>query len=102
MSEVSEKHHAHELIDRLPDSQIATAVRFVEFMLPDLVCRARQRHSDGGSACGVRAEVRGPSPRQVDAQVYDQWLDEVRRHLETADGKPRCEHTTMPYLPAPP
>jgi hypothetical protein len=40
MSGVSEKHHAHELIERLPDSQIATAVRFLEFMLLDPVRRA--------------------------------------------------------------
>src|SRR5271169_395295 len=36
----SEKNHAHELIERLPDSQIATAVRFLEFMLLDPVARA--------------------------------------------------------------
>jgi hypothetical protein len=36
----TEKHHAHELIERLPDSQIATAVRFLEFMLLDPVARA--------------------------------------------------------------
>ncbi len=35
MSGLSKKHHAHELIERLPDSQIATAVRFLEFMLLD-------------------------------------------------------------------
>ncbi len=39
MNGVSEKHHAHELIERLPDSQIATAVRFLEFMLLDPVAR---------------------------------------------------------------
>jgi hypothetical protein len=37
---VSEKDHAHELIERLPDSQIDTAVRFLEFMLLDPVRRA--------------------------------------------------------------
>ncbi len=36
----SEKNHAHELIERLPDSQIPTAVRFLEFMLLDPVRRA--------------------------------------------------------------
>jgi hypothetical protein len=40
MNGVSEKHHAHELIERLPDAQIATAVRFLEFMLLDPVSRA--------------------------------------------------------------
>ena len=40
MKGVSEKHHAHELIERLPDSQISTAVRFLEFMLLDRVARA--------------------------------------------------------------
>ena len=40
MNGLSEKHHAHELIERLPDSQIATAVRFLEFMLLDPVRRA--------------------------------------------------------------
>lgn len=37
---ISDKHHAHELIERLPDSEIATAVRFLEFMLLDPVRRA--------------------------------------------------------------
>ena len=36
----TEKHHAHELIERLPDSQLATAIRFLEFMLLDPVARA--------------------------------------------------------------
>ena len=36
----SQKHQAHELIERLPDSQIATVVRFLEFMLLDPVRRA--------------------------------------------------------------
>ncbi|MGA2215742.1 MAG: hypothetical protein ABSH31_20895 [Bryobacteraceae bacterium] len=40
MNGASEKHHAHELIERLPDSQIPTAVRFLEFMLLDPVRRA--------------------------------------------------------------
>jgi hypothetical protein len=40
MGGFSEKHQAHELIERLPDSQIATAVRFLEFMLLDPVRRA--------------------------------------------------------------
>ncbi len=40
MNVISEKDHAHELIERLPDSQIATAVRFLEFMLLDPVRRA--------------------------------------------------------------
>jgi hypothetical protein len=30
---------AHELIERLPDSQIVTAVRFLEFMLLDPIAR---------------------------------------------------------------
>jgi len=40
MNAVPEKQHAHELIERLPASQIATAVRFLEFMLLDPVARA--------------------------------------------------------------
>jgi len=40
MNEVSEKHRAHELIERLPDAEIATAVRFLEFILLDPVARA--------------------------------------------------------------
>jgi len=40
MTGVSEKQHAHEPIERLPDSQVATAVRFLEFMLLDPVARA--------------------------------------------------------------
>jgi hypothetical protein len=39
MNGVSEKHRAHELIERLPDSQIPTAVRFLEFMLLDPIAR---------------------------------------------------------------
>jgi hypothetical protein len=40
MNAAPEKQHAHELIERLPDAQIATAVRFLEFMLLDPVARA--------------------------------------------------------------
>src|SRR5579871_3174387 len=40
MQTVSEKQHAHELIERLPASEIATVVRFLEFMLLDPVARA--------------------------------------------------------------
>jgi hypothetical protein len=40
MNGASEKHHAHDLIERLPESQIETAVRFLEFMLLDPVSRA--------------------------------------------------------------
>jgi hypothetical protein len=36
----SEKQHAHELIDRLPPAHVATAVRFLEFILLDPVSRA--------------------------------------------------------------
>jgi len=36
----SDKDHAHELIERLPSSQIAMVVRFLEFMLLDPVARA--------------------------------------------------------------
>lgn len=40
METSSNKQHAHELIERLQASQIATAVRFLEFMLLDPVARA--------------------------------------------------------------
>jgi hypothetical protein len=40
METTSEKHRAHELIERLPDSELAIAVRFLEFMLLDAVARA--------------------------------------------------------------
>jgi hypothetical protein len=40
MEAVSDKHHAHELIERLPVSQIDTVVRFLEFMLLDPVSRS--------------------------------------------------------------
>jgi hypothetical protein len=40
MESPSEKQYAHELIERLPDSQIDTVVRFLEFMLLDPVARA--------------------------------------------------------------
>jgi len=37
MGTMPEKQHAHELIERLPDSQVATAIRFLESMLLDAV-----------------------------------------------------------------
>jgi len=40
METISEKQHAHELIERLPAAQIGTAVRFLEFMLLDPMARA--------------------------------------------------------------
>jgi len=40
MAAFSDKQHAHELIERLPASEIETAVRFLEFMLLDPVARA--------------------------------------------------------------
>jgi len=40
MDGVSEKNNAHELIETLEDSQIPTAVRFLEFVLLDPVRRA--------------------------------------------------------------
>ena len=40
MDAVSDKQHAHELIDRLPEAEISTAVRFLEFMLLDPATRA--------------------------------------------------------------
>jgi hypothetical protein len=40
MEAVPDKQQAHELIERLQTSQIATAVRFLEFMLLDPVSRA--------------------------------------------------------------
>ncbi|MGP8244863.1 MAG: hypothetical protein ACLQVN_10145 [Bryobacteraceae bacterium] len=40
MDRATEKLHAHELIERLPGSQLATAIRLLEFMLLDPVARA--------------------------------------------------------------
>lgn len=40
MSTVLDKQHAHELIERLEDSQVVTAVRFLEFMILDPVARS--------------------------------------------------------------
>jgi len=40
METTHEKQHAHELIERLPASQLPTVVRFIEFMLLDPVARA--------------------------------------------------------------
>jgi hypothetical protein len=40
MGTVPDKQHAHELIERLPPGQVATAVQFLEFMLLDPVARA--------------------------------------------------------------
>ena len=40
MSTPIEKQHAHELIERIPGSQISTVVRFMEFTLLDPVSRS--------------------------------------------------------------
>ncbi len=40
MVAVSDKQHAHELVERLPAPQVATAVRFLEFLLLDPVTYA--------------------------------------------------------------
>jgi len=40
MDSVSDKHRAHELIERLPAPQLDAAVRFLEFMLLDPVSRS--------------------------------------------------------------
>ncbi len=40
MEKAPEKQHAHELIERLPATQISTVVRFLEFMLLDPVAGA--------------------------------------------------------------
>lgn len=40
MDLATEKQHAHELIERLEQTQIPTAVRFLEFMLMDPVFRS--------------------------------------------------------------
>jgi hypothetical protein len=40
MEAVSDKQHAHELIERVPASQITTVVRFLELILMDPVARA--------------------------------------------------------------
>ncbi len=40
METAPDKLHAHELIERLPASQVSTAIRFLEFMLLDPVARA--------------------------------------------------------------
>jgi hypothetical protein len=40
MERAPDKQHAHELIERLPASQVPTVVRFIEFMLLDPVARA--------------------------------------------------------------
>lgn len=39
MTLLVEKQHAHELIDRLSEHQLSTAVRFLEFILLDPVVR---------------------------------------------------------------
>ena len=36
----SKKQHAHELIERLQDADVATAIHFLEFILLDPVARA--------------------------------------------------------------
>lgn len=40
METAPDKQHAHELIERLPASQVSTVVRFIEFMLLDPIARA--------------------------------------------------------------
>lgn len=40
MDLATDKRHAHDLIERLEDGQISTAVRFLEFMLLDPFSRS--------------------------------------------------------------
>jgi hypothetical protein len=40
MEAVPDKHHAHELIERVPAAQIDVVVRFLEFILLDPVSRS--------------------------------------------------------------
>lgn len=40
MDITSEKRQAHELVDRLDETQIVTVVRFLEFMMMDPVSRS--------------------------------------------------------------
>jgi hypothetical protein len=40
MNTVLDKQHAHQLIERLEDAQVVTAVRFLEFMILDPVARS--------------------------------------------------------------
>ena len=61
-----EKHHAHELVERLDPSQLPTAVRFLEFILLDPVSRAI-------AAAPVDDEPLNEAERQAVAQA-DEWL----------------------------
>ena len=56
MSGATQKHHAHELIERLPDSQIGTAVRFLGIPMmsishSDLMPIRSERSDAGLSQC---------------------------------------------------
>ena len=61
-----EKHHAHELVERLDPSQLPTAVRFLEFILLDPVSRAI-------AAAPMDDETLTEAERQAVAQA-DEWL----------------------------
>lgn len=93
MNGVSEKHHAHELIERLPDSQIGTAVRFLEFMLLDPVARAlatappddelmteQDRCAVAASREYFRQNLEGGIPFEQVVAECGFTMDQVRRH----------------------
>jgi hypothetical protein len=93
MNGVPEKHHAHELIERLPDSQIGTAVRFLEFMLLDPAARAlatappddepvteQDRRAVADSREYFRQNPEGGIPFEQVVAECGFTMDQVRRH----------------------
>jgi len=93
MNRVPEKHHAHELIERLPDSQIGTAVRFLEFMLLDPVARTlatappddepvteQDRRAVAASREYFRQDPEGGIPFEQVVAECGFTMDQVRRH----------------------
>jgi hypothetical protein len=72
MDGAAEKHHAHELIELLPDSQLAVAVRFLESMLLDPVAAALRN---------------APMDDEPETEEEKQAVAEARVWLERNGGK---------------
>ena|ERR1700733_9853180 len=68
MATLTDKQHAHELIERLDSSMIATAVRFLEFIAMDPVARSI-------AAAPVDDEPLTEDEEQA-LDRADAWLDE--------------------------
>ena len=72
MHGATDKQHAHDLIERLEQAQIPTAVRFLEFMLLDPLSRFV-------ATAPVDDEAISPEEEQA-LQRADEWLKQMGGH----------------------